>query len=123
VQADLLVCDMNDHPIRVGEHLLPLLPKLKPGMALEGSTLEHACRLKQWRYTLTRVEEVSTHKGLLVQPRLCWLCSTLSNVTTAAGCAGGWLILTLKFYGRGREKASMVQHLNKYFQVRRQQLL
>jgi hypothetical protein len=32
--------------------------------------------------------------------------------------AGGWLILTLKFYGRGREKASMVQHLDKYFQVR-----
>jgi hypothetical protein len=31
--------------------------------------------------------------------------------------AGGWLILTLKFYGRGREKASMVQHLDKYFQV------
>jgi hypothetical protein len=31
LQADLLVCDMNDHPIRVGEHLLPLLPKLKPG--------------------------------------------------------------------------------------------
>ncbi|KAF6263544.1 hypothetical protein COO60DRAFT_1668602 [Scenedesmus sp. NREL 46B-D3] len=58
-QADLLVCDMNDHPVRVGELLLPLLPKLKPG---------------------------------------------------------GWLILTLKFYGRGREKATMVHHLDKYFQ-------
>lgn len=57
-QADLLVCDMNDHPIRVGEHLLPLLTKLKPG---------------------------------------------------------GWLILTLKFYGKGREKATMVNHLDGYF--------
>jgi hypothetical protein len=35
----------------------------------------------------------------------------------AAASAGGWLILTLKFYGRGREKATMVQHLDKYFQV------
>lgn len=31
MQVDLLVCDMNDHPTRVGELLLPVIDRLKPG--------------------------------------------------------------------------------------------
>eukprot|EP00775_Hariotina_reticulata_P009789 gene9789-9947_t len=58
-QADLLVCDMNNHPVLAWKLISPAIQHLRKG---------------------------------------------------------GWLILTLKFYGRGRDKHTMAEQLDKCFE-------